>query len=355
MSSTSTTESQTNPQLSASETTSGSGSVTVTTPLLATEALVASPQNSPMPLQRQLDGDDVLQVDLEQGTKAAIPRLNERRTHTPLDIDLSLISSHAQAEALVQKELQDILDMPVVSDSKTPGWTPLSARLAAYGESLELERKFRSGATPSAASPVDEGTPTNTQLHPRTARSSRDLSAQPRRKGIDRQASLDVKHPSRRRREKEPKRPNTSSGTDSPSESVHTHHSSRSTSALSSTTDLRSVPMVAQTAATAAEVAAADQRVRRARTPDPDLGLSRVSSLDCLDSVDIELGPALARVSTAPMPPTRDKREMARQVASASKLTRMGFSPSEYAKQEAAQTKRFGGLKSLMQTFKGKS
>ncbi|KAJ7209651.1 hypothetical protein GGX14DRAFT_631286, partial [Mycena pura] len=217
VSSTSTTESQMNPQLSASETTSGSGSVTVTTPLLATEALVASPQSSPMPLQRQLDGDDVLQVDLERGTKAASPRLNERRTHTPLDIDLSLISSHAQAEALVQKELQDILDMPVVStDSKTPGWTPLSARLAAYGESLELERKFRSGATPNAASPVDEGTPTNTQLHPRTATSSRgDLSAQPRRKGIDRQASLDVKHP--RRREKEPKRPSTSSGTDSPS------------------------------------------------------------------------------------------------------------------------------------------
>ncbi|KAJ7209652.1 hypothetical protein GGX14DRAFT_364026, partial [Mycena pura] len=135
-----------------------------------------------------------------------------------------------------------------------------------------------------------------------------------------------------------------------------THHSSRSTSALSSTTDLRPVPMVAQTAATAAEVAAANQRVRRARTPDPDLGLSRVSSLDGLDSVDIELGPALTRVSTAPISPTRDKREMAR-LASANKLTRMGFSPGQQAKQEAAQTKRFGvgGLKSLMQTFKGKS
>lgn len=115
------------------------------------------------------------------------------------------------------------------------------------------------------------------------------------------------------------------------------------------------MPIVAQAAAVAAEVAAANYRVRRARTPDPELGLSRVSSLDGIDSIDVELGPALTRVSTAPMTPTRDKRDLARQVASASKLTRMGFSPSPPKADPNAQTKRgFGGLKSLMQTLKGK-
>lgn len=133
-----------------------------------------------------------------------------------------------------------------------------------------------------------------------------------------------------------------------------THHSSRSTSAVSSQTDLRSIPIVTQAAATATKVANANNRVRRARTPDPELGLSRGNSLDGVESIDTELGPGLTRVSTAPIPPTREKRDLARHIASANKLTRMGFSPAPQAKQDSAQTKRFGGLKSLMQTLKGK-
>ncbi|KAJ7714339.1 hypothetical protein DFH07DRAFT_863428 [Mycena maculata] len=358
VSSTSTTESQINPQMSASGTTSGSGSVTVTTPLQVPEMLAVSPQGSPMPLKRQLDGEVGVQAEPERSLKPPANRLNERRSHTPLDINLSLISSHAQAEALVQKELQDILEMPVASpDSKGPGWTPLSARLAAYGESLELERKFR-----TEVSPVDtQETPTEMRPQPpssRTTATSR--SNRPHQNGVDRQNSLDLKPTSARRRIKEPKRPHTSSGTDSPStESAPTHHSSRSTSAVSSQTDLRptdlrSVPIVTQAATTATQVANANNRVRRARTPDPDAGLSRVSSLDGIESTDTELGPVLTRVSTAPIPPTRDKRDMARHIASANKLTRMGFSPAPQVKQDPAQTKRFGGLKSLMQTFKGK-
>ncbi|KAJ7128968.1 hypothetical protein C8R43DRAFT_896683 [Mycena crocata] len=370
VSSTSTTDSQVNPQMSASGTTSGSGSVTVTTPLQVIETLAVSPQTSPLPIQTQLDGE---QGEAERGAKLQANRLNERRSHTPLDINLSLISSHAQAEALVQKELQDILEMPVVSaDSKGAGWTPLSARLAAYGESLQLERKFRPETTP-----VDQDdTPTSSRPQPpssrTTASSQNKLRTQAHRNGVDRQNSLDVKPTSARRRIKEPKRPHTSSGTDSPStecmcffllypsyqlillEAAPTHHSSRSTSAVSSQTDLRTVPIVAQTAATAAEVVNANYRVRRARTPDPELGLSRVSSLDGIESVDTELGPALTRVSTAPIPPTREKRVLERHIASANKLTRMGFSPAPQTKQDSAQTKRFGGLKSLMQTLKGK-
>jgi hypothetical protein len=216
VSSTSTTESQINPQMSVSGTTSGSGSVTVTTPLQAPEVLAASPEGSPLPLQAQLEGEG----EGESGSKLLTTnsnRLNERRTHTPLDINLSLISSHAQAEALVQKELQDILEMPVVStDSKAPGWTPLSARLAAYGESLELERKFRQDAT-SPTTPVDqEDTPTDARA-PRTATSRSNLNPRRGHNGVDRQNSLDIRPTPSRKRPKEPRRPHTSSGTDSPS------------------------------------------------------------------------------------------------------------------------------------------
>ncbi|KAJ6603145.1 hypothetical protein B0H10DRAFT_648810 [Mycena sp. CBHHK59/15] len=346
VSSASTTDSQTNPQLSASGTTSGSGSVTVTTPLQATDLLGLSPQGSPMPSQRELDGDEGHQGDgLRVRNK---DRLNERRSHTPLDINLSLISSHAQAEALVQKAQQDILEMVVESpDTKCAGWTPLSARLAAYGESLALERKLRPEATP-----VDLDTPTEARPQPGTTASTRNVpSSRLRHNGVDRQNSLDVKPTSgRARRTKEPRRPHTSSGTDSPSTESPTHHSSRSTSVVSSQTDLRSIPVAAQSATIAAEVA--QQRMKRARTPDPDQGLSRVSSLDGIEFTETELGPTLTRISTAPIPPTRDKRDLARHIASANKLTRMGFSPApQPVKQDQ---KRFGGLKSLMQSLKGK-
>ncbi|KAJ7702943.1 hypothetical protein B0H14DRAFT_3029798, partial [Mycena olivaceomarginata] len=289
-----------NPQMSASGTTSGSGSVTV---------LAVSPQGSPLPLQVHNTPPTMISS-----------RLNEH-------INLSLISSHAQASALVQKELQDILEMPTTNFS------------------LQLERRFRSDGT----SPISPG----------GASSGSNLGPQsrPRHNGVDRQNSMDIKPT--RRRVKEPKRPHTSSGTDSPStESIPTHHSSRSTSAVSSQADLRAdrtVPIVAQTAATAAEVARANNRVRRARTPDPVIGLSRVSSLDGIESIDVELGPTLTRVSTAPMAPgSRDKsRDFAKQMASANKLTRMGFSPAP-AKPDPAQSKRFGGLRSLVNTLKGK-
>ncbi|KAJ6558469.1 hypothetical protein DFH09DRAFT_922468 [Mycena vulgaris] len=213
VSSTSTTDSQINPQMSASGTTSGSGSVTVTTPLQAPEMLAVSPEGSPMPLEGQLEGGDGAPLEAERGAKSQTTRLNERRSQTPLDINLSLISSHAQAEALVQKELQDILEMPVVSpDSKGPGWTPLSARLAAYGESLELERKFRTEGTP-----VDQDTPTETRPQPQASKAATSARRSARHNGVDRQNSLDVQPTSARRRIKEPRRPHTSSGTDTPS------------------------------------------------------------------------------------------------------------------------------------------
>ncbi|KAF8627832.1 hypothetical protein AX15_004250 [Amanita polypyramis BW_CC] len=61
------------------------------------------------------------------------------------EIDIRSISSHAQAEALVQQTQKEILEMgeqEILADGSA-GNTPLSARLAAYGESLALERKLR--------------------------------------------------------------------------------------------------------------------------------------------------------------------------------------------------------------------
>ncbi|KAI8975851.1 hypothetical protein BD414DRAFT_170805 [Trametes punicea] len=84
----------------------------------------------------------------------------------PLDIDIRAISSHAQAEALVQRAQKSILEMEDV-DIELPGFdlgllnsaasggvglglvggangrTPLSAKLAAYGETLAIERRFK--------------------------------------------------------------------------------------------------------------------------------------------------------------------------------------------------------------------
>jgi hypothetical protein len=75
--------------------------------------------------------------------------MNGRRTHTPFEIDLSSISTHAQAEALVERTRNQVMELASsdgyegISTPGSDGRTPLSARLAAYGESLALERKFR--------------------------------------------------------------------------------------------------------------------------------------------------------------------------------------------------------------------
>ena len=79
--------------------------------------------------------------------------LASKRGRTALDIDISNISTHAQAEALVQRAQQRIFDLDNDDDDYdeqerkslglNEGHTPLSARLAAYGESLAIERQFK--------------------------------------------------------------------------------------------------------------------------------------------------------------------------------------------------------------------
>ncbi|KIM81374.1 hypothetical protein PILCRDRAFT_499863 [Piloderma croceum F 1598] len=71
--------------------------------------------------------------------------LGLRRSHIPTDVEIRSISSHAQAEALVQHAQQSIFDMEYILDDNplSPGRLPLSAKLAAYGESLALERQLK--------------------------------------------------------------------------------------------------------------------------------------------------------------------------------------------------------------------
>jgi hypothetical protein len=60
------------------------------------------------------------------------------RSHVPTDINIHSISSHAQAEALVQPAQQSILDMEAEADIVLS-----SVKLAAYSENLALERQLK--------------------------------------------------------------------------------------------------------------------------------------------------------------------------------------------------------------------
>lgn len=66
-----------------------------------------------------------------------------------LGIDISSISTHAQAEALVEHLSQQVMEFASLDEQELEfepgqdGRTPLSARLAAYGESLALARRLK--------------------------------------------------------------------------------------------------------------------------------------------------------------------------------------------------------------------
>lgn len=164
-----------NPALSSS-TTSASASVTVPTPALT---------NSPLPIS--------------EGS------LTAKRNNTPIDIDISTISSHAQAEALVQRTQRSILEMdeemPLSSAALSSGRSPLSAKLAIYGETLELERRLKREEEERKAAEVTES-PANSLSSPPLQSSH---SSSSRRSGLERQFSLEG-HSQRRRK---PRRPHT--------------------------------------------------------------------------------------------------------------------------------------------------
>ncbi|KAF9462403.1 hypothetical protein BDZ94DRAFT_1194532 [Collybia nuda] len=399
VSSTSTTDSRNNPQLSASGTTSGSGgSDTVTTPWMA------SPGHSflHLPIQTSPSGktegvivmDDLADVGLSDEFKnettigpVPITGMNEKRPHIPPDININSISSHAQAEALVQKAQQDIFEM-AHGDELAPGTTsagrsPLSARLAAYGESLALERKLREQkeaveGRESSAEKAHLPAPTRTEAFMRDSVATPGAIASIR-DGVERQHSLEHKSgkPRSKSKMKDPRRPSTAEDSSSrqlnnslSSDSTgRSHHSTRSTSGFersyvsqdpNSSEEINSFSVPTRLPQRGQGPKSMYTRsTSRSRTPvrDMDHGgqLSRISSLDCPDT-DTELGPPLFRVSTAPLSgpsPSRGKRE----VKSASKLTRMGFSPVEQAGRApvVSRSKRFEVIRSIVQTLKGKT
>ncbi|KAG1716102.1 hypothetical protein ID866_1074 [Astraeus odoratus] len=94
------------------------------------------------------------EVDPESG-------LSRHKKSVLLDLDVSAISSHAQAEELVQRTQQSIMKMEQYLEENTKkdvgtGRTPLSMKLAAYGESLAIERRLKEEARVSNETAVTD-------------------------------------------------------------------------------------------------------------------------------------------------------------------------------------------------------
>ena len=192
LSSDSSTSDSRNPQL-------GFTSGNATSPLVSARNATIAPQ----------DNDGTISSEILDAAHNYNSGLNERRTHALLDIDITSISSHAQAEAFVKLARQEALDFASAPDlsplSSGTGRTPLSAMLAAYGESLALERKLR-----------------EQELKESTWKDSLDtadlvlsLPSAPILRGpdgVERQLSLEDNHERARRPLKDPRRPSTADG-----------------------------------------------------------------------------------------------------------------------------------------------
>lgn len=352
------TDGSNNPQLSSSGTT-GTSSSSITTP-----GILASPEqnfNSPPLKTPELDMLSNFEEG-EEGLPLQYPEQNNglqgrRRPQAPLDINIRSISSHAQAEALVQAAQQSIFEMadqlPMQDDASrsaglSPGWTPLSAKLAAYGESLAIKRRLEEEEERRGRD-ERQSTGADTKSPPRSPSPQCD-GGKFRRHGINRQASLGLK-PSGTV-EREPRRPRTSG--DGPLDELssnraqdtipHTHRPSHSLSSQSShITNETSLP-----------------RDHARANPRPALPPSH-SFVEYADPLHLHAPDTELDVSSfenvADTSPPPHKAGQARDIASATKLTRMGFSATTTASlpRPPATTKpRFGGLKSLMQTIKGK-
>ncbi|KAH9894898.1 hypothetical protein C8Q73DRAFT_665247 [Cubamyces lactineus] len=316
----------------------------------------------------------------------------------PLDIDIRAISSHAQAEALVQRAQKSILEMDINPsadvDLELPGLlasatgsggsaglglglvgavngrTPLSAKLAAYGESLAIERRFKeqeqererggrgrdgetpfgSPTTPSGRNAAVAGAGDGARVKPRHSEMGL------RKFSLEEQRPSEVRHPRRSR----PRRPHTADGETqdaspgflspghkpSLSGSVLLHSSSRSSISADDNHSQRATPSSARTLPIVSSPPSgtlSPPRIVRSRTPDPDsryLSASPPSSANYprasspSPSASPPFGVPLSRVSTAP--PRHASPELGpqqqrslsgqeRQLARAKKLTKMGI------------------------------
>jgi hypothetical protein len=353
-----------NPALSSS-TTSASASVIVPTPAL---------NDSPLPVS--------------EGS------LSTKRHNTPIDIDISTISSHAQAEALVQRTQKSILEMddeiPLSSAALSSGRSPLSAKLAMYGETLELERRLKKEEEDKKAAEIPKS-PAKSLTTP-TLQSP--YSSSPKKSGLERQFSLEGHSPAPRRRK--PRRPHTA-GDEAPrpfgtfcrgfpcevANNPHRRWSLYPTALR--VRDLRPT-LTSSVTRTSRGSPSTVAIVETSPTPDP----SPPSS-----PLDYDGAPYTAPVPTNPyadsspelyahtrrsfqestlsrdVPSTPDdtdrvppkvlqQRDRSQQIARANKLAKMGFSAAELPSSTTntsprnSNKSRFGGIKNLVDSIKGK-
>ncbi|KAI6121345.1 hypothetical protein F5141DRAFT_1022511 [Pisolithus sp. B1] len=243
-----------------------------------------------------------------------------------LDIDVSSISSYAQAEELVQRTQQSIMSMAQHFEANSrrdteTGRTPLSARLAAYGESLAIERRLKVAGT----SDRQDGVGIKGVCHRgRSSLSSARLSTPDI--AISRTRSADA---------------STNEDTSAKEHQVYGGSVSRNASVSSRNNH----PTLGDTK-------------RFLYTPPR----SRTPKLDV--DPDFSDGPSLSHISSAhAMRFSRNRGRDADPTRSARKLSRMGFStvdgwqPSSF-KGEVSRSPPpkhfFGGIRTLMQSLQGK-
>ena len=91
-----------------------------------------------------------LDPDSTRGTYSSDEDEDDEDMEAPaLGLNIRTVSNHAQAEALVQKAAKEILEL----NDQTEG-SSLTAQLAAYGETLQLERRFARGEAQRYKSPT---------------------------------------------------------------------------------------------------------------------------------------------------------------------------------------------------------
>ncbi|PCH43586.1 hypothetical protein WOLCODRAFT_138452 [Wolfiporia cocos MD-104 SS10] len=311
---------------------------------------------------------------------SVLPKLSRHA----LDIDISSISSHAQAEALVQRAQQSILDMQDIEvnhqregDSTFAGRTPLSARLAAYGESLAIERKFKQEEQRRNSSSTARSAGHDIDGVPRYAESA--ISSSSSIRGLDRKYSLEERsYNNRTVRQSRSRRPHTSNGISStdlfqtpPRDGSLPPQRRRSAASPQVGPDTNSSNVsgkgemaVSLTPPRSSHLKVFSEtfidtrpKLRRSLTPDPES--------DVFLSSRVGDGAPLSRVSTAPAqdtpflsPHRGPKNVQERHVASVNKLVKMGFSSTDYTmgntRSVSGSRQRFAGIKGFVHSLTGK-
>ncbi|KAI0785542.1 hypothetical protein C8Q75DRAFT_893756 [Abortiporus biennis] len=383
----------TNASFNASSSSSGSGMVS--TPAVShmnlSGVIVSSPKSIPPELPAHInscnpESNPVHIVHLPSPIDDVETPLASKRPRIPPDIDIRTISSHAQAEALVQHAQQCILEMevrPPLEDNHVArpcgdSRTPLSARLAAYGESLEIERKFKEEEE-RRLSPLKTSPPTisiNSPTSDIRDESDKVLKTSHSARALDRKFSLEERYrvgasPANRRI----RRPHTAGSipNSDPESSGRITRSDTSKTATDTTRDVddgsskASRTLVDSTSATppssssylkvrSSDIGTSSDRpmLVRSRTPDPESDVSGY------------IGVPLSRYSSTPahdslcdVLPKKVLSKQEREVARANKLVKMGFASGGETWQQSprpAQTPpkhRFGGIRTFVQTLTG--